>query len=56
MHWARERLLEFHPAKLTVEYEEFRANAPTWIERIVEVFELEVNDYQMTSALLSVKR
>jgi len=56
MHWARERLIEFHPPKLTVEYDEFRKDAPTWIEKIVEVFELNVNDFQMTSALLSVKR
>lgn len=56
MHWARERLLDFHPAKLTVNYEEFKEDAPNWIEKIVEVFELTPNDYQMTSALLSVQR
>ena len=28
MHWARERLIDFIPAKLTVEYEDFRENAP----------------------------
>ena len=56
MHWARERLIEFHPPKLTVEYEDFRENAPNWIEKIVEVFGLEPNDRQMTTALLSVHK
>ena len=56
MAWARDALLKIHPAKLTVDYDEFRANAPAHIEKIVEVFDLEPNDYQMTAALLSVKR
>ena len=56
MHWARERLIQIHPPKLTVPYEELLEDAPTWIERIVKVFELEVNDRQMTTALLSVRR
>jgi len=55
MYWAREALLKFHPAKLTVDYDEFRSNAPGHIEQIVEVFELEPTDYQMTAALLSVQ-
>ena len=56
MHWARERLIEFHPPKMTVEYEDFRENAPNWIEKIVEVFGLKPNDRQMTTALLSVEK
>jgi hypothetical protein len=55
MAWARDALLKFHPPRLTVDYDEFRANPPVHIEKIVEVFGLEPTDRQMTEALLSVR-
>ena len=55
MDWARQGLLKFHEPKLTVDYDAFRANPPSHIEKIAEVFELEPTDYQMTAALLSVQ-
>lgn len=56
MWWTREMLLKFHPAQLTVDYDEFRDDPPAHIERINEVFDLKANDAQMTAALLSIQR
>ena len=55
MDWAREMLLKFHPPKLTVDYDEFRADPPRHIEAIVDTFGIQTTDYKMTAALLSIE-
>jgi hypothetical protein len=55
MWTARDFLLKLHPAKLTVQFYEFLEQPRLWMDRIIEIFDLEPTDEQMAEAMHFVK-